>query len=109
MTIETSNTPSVFNGLALSAALFTAGGKRAALIEALDATSARVAGGGGCQDGSVAILVRHGIRVFGTLHRTDDEGARLDFDDPLDGWRQARFLDDRGALRPVHVAGFATA
>ena len=104
MTADQPNSPLVINRMALPAALFTAAGKRTALVEALDATSARVAAGEGCPDGSVAILVRHGIRVFGTLHRTD-EGARFDFDDPLDGWRQARFLNMGQARRPVIVAG----
>jgi hypothetical protein len=104
VTIDASNVHPDFNGLALPAALFTATGKRAATVEALDAHSARVTVGEGCPDGSIAILVRHGVRVFGTLHRTVDQGTRLEFDDPLDGWRQARFVENCRPLRPVIVA-----
>lgn len=98
-----------FNGLALPAALFTANGKRAAMVEALDARSARVAAGDFPEHESIAILVRHGVRVFGTLRRTGEGAVRFDFDDALDGWRQARFVDDRRTARPVTVSGYAFA
>lgn len=109
MNIDESQTVPVINSLVLSAALFTASGKRAATVEALEAGSARVAVGEECPDGSIAILVRHGVRVFGTLHRIAEAVARIDFDDPLDGWRQAKFIDDRRPLRPVVVAGCVAA
>ena len=104
MTAETIE-PSECQAVLMPAALFTAMGKRTAMVEALDIRSARVIAGDGCPDRSIAILVRHGIRVFGTLHRIDDAASRFEFDDPLDGWRQARFVDDRRPERPLIVAG----
>ena len=87
----------------LAATLFTVAGKRATVIDLLDRISATVTADDGWAEGSVAILIRHGVRVFGTLRRDDDGQARVAFDDPLEGWRRDRFIDHRRTGRPIVI------
>lgn len=89
--------------LQLAATLFTVAGKRAIVVDLLDQASATVTAGDGWSDGSVAILIRHGVRVFGTLHRDGDGRACVAFDDPLEGWRRDLFIDRRQSRRPIVI------
>ena len=87
----------------LTATLFTTAGKRTAVIDLLDRASATVTAADDWLEGSIAILIRHGVRIFGTLRRDDDGRARVAFDDPLEGWRRDRFIDHRRTGRPIVI------
>lgn len=91
------------DGLNLAATLFTASGKMATIIDLLDQASATVRAGDGWSEGSVAILIRHGVRVFGTLRHDEAGRACVAFDDPLDGWRRDLFIDRRQSSRPIVI------
>ena len=87
----------------LAATLFTATGKMATVIARLDCRSAAVAIGDGWAEGSVAILTRRGMRLFGTLRRDEHGAALFVFDDPLDDWQRDVVLDQPCSRRPIVI------
>lgn len=87
----------------LAATLFTAAGKMATIVDLIDTGTATLTAGEGWSDGSIAILIRHGVRVFGTLRRGADGTALVAFDDPLEGWRRDLFIDRRRSSRPIVI------
>lgn len=103
MIVEAS--PALPVSLPISATLFTAMGKRAAAVRLIDAHVAEMVTDPACPEGSIAILVRHGVRIFGTLHGGAGGSARFVFDDPLDDARRTRFVDARRCARPIIVRG----
>ena len=94
---------SVAIGRGLAATLFTASGKMATIVDLLDEGSAMIAADDRWSEGSIAILIRHGVRVFGTVRHVADGRVRIAFDDPLEGWQRDLFVDRQHARRPIVI------
>lgn len=89
--------------LSHGAMLFTASGKVAVAILDLNANTAVIEPQAVVANGAIALLTRHGVRVFGTIEPIDANLLAMRFDEPLEGWRRERFVDRANSKTSVTI------